>query len=325
MNPRKPIFLLLGGLAVAALAFWWFTTDHTGDLVLMGTVDANEVAVNTQITGRIVRLAVQEGQDVKAGDLVAELDSAELASARDAQAAQALSTTGDTASAVASAQASLSAAEAALAEAEANRVNQESLTRRTVALHAKGVTSIQDRDTAVQALKAVQAREKAARDQVQAAQATLRAARARTNQAEAARAQTREAAARVGYTRILSPVAGKVALWAARQGEVVAAGGTLVTVVDLSQTWVYAGVPETVADAVRLGDTLPVRMPSGARLEGKVIVKTVEGDFATQRDVGRIKRDIKTVRIKLLIPNPGEAYVPGMTAEVRIPRARVRP
>lgn len=324
MNPRRPIFILLGLLAAAALGFWWFTTDHSGDLVLMGTVDANEVVVNTMITSRIVRLAVQEGQDVKAGDLIAELDGAELASARDAQAATALSTQGDTAGAAASAEASLSAARAALAEAEANRVNQEGLTKRTVALAERGVASDQDRDTAVQALKAARAHEKAAQDQASAAEAALRAARARTNQAQAARAQTLEASARVGYTRILAPISGKVAVWAAREGEVVNPGGAIVTLMDLGQTWVYAGVPETVADAVRLGDALTVRMPSGARIEGKVIVKTAEGDFATQRDVGRIKRDIKTVRIKLLIPNPGEAYVPGMTAEVLIPRAKVR-
>jgi hypothetical protein len=38
------------------------------------------------------------------------------------------------------------------------------------------------------------------------------------------------------------------------------------------------------------------------------------------------KRDIKTIQIKLLIDNPGERFVPGMTAEVLVPRTRqVRP
>ena len=48
-------------------------------------------------------------------------------------------------------------------------------------------------------------------------------------------------------------------------------------------------------------------MPSGATVQGKVINKAAEADFATQRDVSRRKRDIKTVQIKLLIDNPGEA------------------
>ena len=110
---------------------------------------------------------------------------------------------------------------------------------------------------------------------------------------------------------------------AARLGEYVAAGTPIVTVVDLTQTWIYAPLPETQADSVQLGDTLRVVMPSGATTQGKVIAKLVEADFATQRDVSRIKRDIQTVQLKLLIDNPGMRYVPGMTAEVYIPRSRL--
>ena len=54
-----------------------------------------------------------------------------------------------------------------------------------------------------------------------------------------------------------------------------------------------------------------------------MIAKSAEGDFATQRDVSRRKRDIKTVRLKLLIPNEGMKFVPGMTAEVYIPKDKL--
>ena len=64
-------------------------------------------------------------------------------------------------------------------------------------------------------------------------------------------------------------------------------------------------------------------MPSGATIWGKVIAKDAQADFATQRDVSSIKRDIKTVQLKLLIPNPGEKFVPGMTAEVYIPKSKL--
>jgi multidrug resistance efflux pump len=104
---------------------------------------------------------------------------------------------------------------------------------------------------------------------------------------------------------------------------VVNPGTAIVTIVELAQTWVYAPIPETDADAVQIGDALKVRMPGGMLVDGKVLVKTAEGDFATQRDVSRRKRDIKTIRIKLLIPNPGERFVPGMTAEVLVPRSRL--
>jgi len=74
---------------------------------------------------------------------------------------------------------------------------------------------------------------------------------------------------------------------------------------------------------VQLGDSLRVMMPSGETLQGKVINKAAEADFATQRDVSARKRDIKTIQLKLLIDNPGERWVPGMTAEVYIPKAKL--
>jgi multidrug efflux pump subunit AcrA (membrane-fusion protein) len=123
---------------------------------------------------------------------------------------------------------------------------------------------------------------------------------------------------------VLAPVAGKVNVLASRQGEVLASGGTIATIMDLTQTWIYAPLPETQADAVQLGDSLEVVMPSGTKVQGKVIAKSAEADFATQRDInGGRKRDIKTVRLKLLIENPEERFVPGMTAEVYIPKGKL--
>jgi HlyD family secretion protein len=64
-------------------------------------------------------------------------------------------------------------------------------------------------------------------------------------------------------------------------------------------------------------------MPSGATIPGKVIFKNTEGDFATQRDVSRSKRDIKTVALKLRIDNQGMKYATGMTAEVLVPLSKL--
>ena len=55
-------------------------------------------------------------------------------------------------------------------------------------------------------------------------------------------------------------------------------------------------------------------------ITGEVIFKAVEGDYATQRDVSRRKRDIKTIGLKLKVDNPDGELVPGMTAEVLLPK-----
>jgi len=81
---------------------------------------------------------------------------------------------------------------------------------------------------------------------------------------------------------------------------------------------VRAAIPETQADHIGIGDTLRVRLPGGTVTNGKVFFKSAEADFATQRDVSRRKRDIKTIVLKVRLENPKGAYVPGMTAEVLV-------
>ena len=138
-----------------------------------------------------------------------------------------------------------------------------------------------------------------------------------------AQALLNQAQVQLGYAQVVSPISGKVNVRAARQGEVVRRGTPIVTITDLTQTWIYAPLPETEAESVQMGDSLRVVMPSGATIQGKVIAKSAEADFATQRDVSRRKRDIKTIRLKLLIDNPGMKYVPGMIAEVYIPKDKL--
>ena len=62
-----------------------------------------------------------------------------------------------------------------------------------------------------------------------------------------------------------------------------------------------------------------MRLPSGDVREGQVFFKGVEGDYATQRDVSRTKRDIKTFAIKVSMPNADRRLFIGMTATVLLP------
>jgi multidrug resistance efflux pump len=351
VNARNRVFLLLGLLTVGSLIWYLVTVRPSTDLQLIGTVDANEVVVSAKIPGRIQTLTVDEGQDVKAGQLIAMIESDDLQAARNAAEATAagqkwklgetveteLQDRGETGNAAVNAEAQVRAAQASLAQAEANYDHQQADTSRTVALAKQGIMSEQASDEAATSLQAAKAAVATARENVAAAEASLRQARAhellitvagRTvnetrDEAQNARALADQAKVELGYAQVFAPVSGKVNVRAARQGEVVTVGAPIVTIMDLTQTWVYAPLPETQADAVQLGDSLRVVMPSGATLQGKVINKSAEADFATQRDVSARKRDIKTVQLKLLIDNPGERFVPGMIAEVYIPKNKL--
>ncbi len=351
MNARNRILVLMAILLVVALCIYFFTAHQPGDLQLIGTVDANEVVLSSRIPGRIQTLTINEGDDVKAGELVATIQSDDLAAARNAAEAAMLSqkfklqgsqdterqTAGATHSQVANAQAQLQMAQASLLQAQANYEHQLADSDRTIALARQGVASQQASDEAKTSLAAAKAAVDAARQSVSAAEASLKLAIANTLQTQAAaktvassrsdmqnaQALLNQAQIELDYANVISPINGKVNVLAGRVGEVVAAGTPIATITDLTQTWVYAPLPETEADAVQLGDSLRVVMPSGATTWGKVIAKSAEGDFATQRDVSRRKRDIVTIRLKLLIDNPGMKYVPGMLADVYVPRSKL--
>ena len=344
--------MILGLLMVASLIWYLLTARPTGDLHLIGTVDANQVEVSSKIPGRIQTLTVEEGQDVKAGQLIAVIESDDLAAAQKAAEATVASqqsklsetveterqTRGETSSQTINAEAEVRAARASLAQAQAQLAHQQADTQRTVALAKQGIMSTQASEQSAASLQAYQAAVDTAKENVSAAEASLRQAQAHELQAavaartvattrgqvQNARALAAQAGVELGYSKVIAPVDGKVDVWAARQGEVVSPGTPIVTIMDLTQTWVYAPLPETQADAVQLGDNLRVALPSGASVQGKVIAKSAEADFATQRDInGGRKRDIKTIRLKLLISNPGERFVPGMTADVYIPKDKL--
>ena len=351
MSARNRVFIILALLTIGSLIWYLVTVRPTGDLQLIGTVDANEVLVNARIAGRIQTLTVKEGDYVKAGQVIAVIESDDLDAALKAAEATALSlrsrfngnietqkqNTGETQSATASAEAQIKVAEASVAQAKANLQHQQAETTRTVALAQQGIMSAQSRDETETALQASEAAVTAAESSLAAAQAAFRQARAHellaavsehtvaSSRADVANARAMADQARIekSYAEVVSPVNGRVAVWAARQGEVVTMGETIVSIMDLTQTWVYAPLPETQADTVKLGDSLRVVMPSGGTIQGKIINKSAQADFATQRDVSARKRDIKTIQLKMLIDNPDEKYVPGMTAEVYIPKDRL--
>ena len=81
MNARNRVFVILGLLTLGSLIWYLVTARSSGDLKLIGTVDANEVLVSAKIPGRIERLSVEEGQAVKAGDLIAVVESQDLTAA----------------------------------------------------------------------------------------------------------------------------------------------------------------------------------------------------------------------------------------------------
>jgi HlyD family secretion protein len=224
---------------------------------------------------------------------------------------------------------------AAVADLEKARLAFE----RTQNLASQGVTPASQLDEARTAHQAAQARVNALRRQVDAQRAAIDLARSRAEQVSAKRSQVQanehmQAAAvaqraradvRLAYAEIKAPIDGIVDVRAARTGEMVNPGQAVVTLINPDDLWVRADVEETYIDRVKLGDHLKVRLPSGAELDGVVFYRGVDAQFATQRDVSRTKRDIKTFEIRLRCDNADRRLAVGMTAYVDLPLSHEGP
>jgi multidrug resistance efflux pump len=241
-----------------------------------------------------------------------------------------------TADQIRQAEANVAAASAQEAEARADLDNAQAVLRRTRELARDNVVPAQQLDEARTTWEAARARVDALHKQVEAQRAAVALARANAQQTAvrrsqlqtnehqqaAADAQRAKAGVRLAYTEIRAPIAGVVDVRAARLGEVVSPGQPIVTLVDPDDLWVRADVEETYIDRVRIGDRLTIRLPSGVERPGTVFFRGVDAAFATQRDVSRTKRDIKTFEIRLRVDNRDRRLAVGMTAYVLLPVAK---
>jgi len=347
MTGRKFATFLLVIFTIAAVAYY-FTTPHGTDMPLIGVVDGNEVIVSPQMTGRIITLNVDEGSTVKKGDLIAVLDSTELEANLAATKANVTSleeqvneanhnytwTNGQTDASLIEANERATYAQAQLEPARAQLKRDRDDLRRMQQLFDKGEVSAQDRDHAEAAVTISQANVTALEQATKAEAAAVNVAQANRIQVDArksaisttmaqleqARASEAQMAAQLGYAKIYAPLDGIVSVRVAKQGEVVAIGAPIVVVVDVDHLWVRADVEETYSDSVVIGQKLRVQLPDGTITEGPLIFRAAENNFATQRDVSRTKRDIRTFALKVAIPNPDRRLFTGMTATVLLPR-----
>jgi len=346
MKRVRPLLGLVLLLAIGAGAYYYGNRTPSS-LVLTGIVTTNDVVVSPQIAGQIQQLLVTEGDAVKKDQLLAVLTpdelrqerafyshSAEGATSQVRESAAALRfQEQQTADQIRQAEATLSATESQRTAAEADLENARLISERQQKMTSQGISPMEQFDQARTAYDAARARVASLAKQVDAQRSAVALARANAeqisvrrsqlqaneHQEEAANAQRAKADVRLAYTEIHAPIDGIVDVRAVRLGEVVNPGQPVVTLINPDDLWVRADVEETYIDRVRLGDKLSVRLPSGAEREGTVFHRGVDAGFATQRDVSRTKRDIRTFEIRLRVDNRDRALAVGMTAYVLLP------
>ena len=344
---KRIIRLLVIVAVIAAAVRYYAMRPGPTELVLTGIVTTDDVIVSPQIGGRITSLLVKEGDAVAPNQLIAVIDPGELQADRayyDHSVAGLSSQVQESEAAVrfqerqtedqiSEAEATLASMVAQQAEASATLENAKINFDRTQALSNQGVAPVQQYDQARTSLDAAKAHLDAINKQVEAQKAAVALAKANAEQVSmkqgqlaanehqraAAVAQRAKADVRLSYSEVHAPSAGIVDVRAARAGEVVNVGQAIVTLVNPDDLWIRADVEETYIDGVRIGDKLQVRLPSGEVRNGTVFYRAADGAFATQRDVSRTKRDIKTFEVRLRADNSDRRLAVGMTAYVLLP------
>jgi HlyD family secretion protein len=344
---KRPV--VLGAVVAVALAaaVYWFALRQPPSLVLTGIVTTDEVRVGAQIQGRLDELMVQPGDSVEKNELIAKIQPQEAqadvdfykntqrasAAAVDEAEAQLKFLEMQTQEQIREARANVAVSRAQVQQAKADLENAELKFKRERDLRDRQLNSQEALDLARTTYESAAARAEALEKQVQAAEAALAVAQANAEQVAARRAalssanqqlaaagaQTEKAKVRFAYTEVRAPIAGIVDVRATLGGEIVNPGQTIVTLVDPDDLWVRADVEESYIDRIRLGDELTVRLPSGRERACQVFFRGVDADYATQRDVSRTKRDIKTFEIRLRCDNSDRSLALGMTAYVTLP------
>jgi len=341
MTKRLVPLLLL--LAVSAGGWYFWQHSHPADLMLTGIVTTNDVVVSPLAGGQIAALLVKEGDAVTKDQVLARITPDELRADRAYFDQSAIGLSSEvrqneaalryqeqqTQSAVLQAEANVAAADAQQASAQADVENARQTLDRVKQLVRSNVAAKAELDQAQAAFDAGTARVDALKKQADAARAAaeqiaMRRAQLQASQSQlrAADAQRTKADVRLAYTEVRSPINGVVDVRAAREGEVVGVGQPILSLINPDDLWVRVDVEESYIERVKIGETMQVRLPSGLEVTGTVFFRGVDAGFATQRDVSRTKRDIKTFEVRLRVDNRDRRLALGMTAYVLLPVGR---
>ena len=329
---RVAVLLVTGILGVVAWQKLGSTDKNKGLVSGNGRIEAVEIDIAAKIAGRIKEILVREGEFVTAGQVVATIDTETL----EAQLNQAVAQQQQAVNAVATAQSQLSqresenrAAQATVQQREAELVKARQHASRSAELVKTGAIAQQDADDDRAQLRNAEAALNAARAQAAASESSIVTART-----QIAGAQSAVAAAQANVDRIRSeirdcilksPRDGRVQYRVAQPGEVVGAGGRVLSMVDLSDVYMTFFLPTAMAGRVAMGTEVRLVLDAAPQYVipaqvsfisdvAQFTPKTVETANEREKLMFRIRAQIPVELLKKYITQvktglPGVAYV----------------
>ena len=310
--------LVLAGIVVAVAGVTavlvWAALRHPGPgagfVSGNGRIEATEIDVATKLAGRVLEVSVNEGDFVQAGQPLAQMQVDVLDAQRDeakAQTRKAVTAVSGAEAEVAARRSNTVVARAMVGQRESELDAAQRRLVRSEALTREGAMAVQELEDDQARVRSAEAVLTGAEAQVSAAQATIVAAQAQVIGAGSSVAATEATVARVEAdikdSQLKAPRSGRVQYRIAEPGEVLAAGGKVLNLVDLSDVYMTFFLPETVVGKVALGSEVHVVLDAAPRyvIPAKVSFvastaqftpKTVETASERQKLMFRVKAQI---------------------------------
>jgi HlyD family secretion protein len=288
-----------------------------------GTVEATDVDIRSEASGKILALYFDEGDWVKKGDVIAEIDHEKL----DIELAQAKARLAET-------EAQLTLLIKGLRDKEVERARETLLESKVLLkdnkreytriqkLYEEEVVDLGSRDKAEAAYEAAQKRYEIAKKNYEIALEGSRKEEIQAGEAvkEAAEAQVKLIERRIEDATVTIPIDGVISERYVELGELMSVGSLIATVIDLKHVWVMAYVSEKNLGKVKLGRQGKVMVDSFPHKEfiGKVTYISPEAEF-TPKNIQTKEERVKLVfGVKIEVDNPDQELKPGMPADAVI-------
>lgn len=311
---RRLVFIV-AAIAVVGIGafFWWKALQPKNEGIASGNgrIEGTDVDIAAKIAGRIEKIFVREGEFVKAGQLLVQMQidtlEAQLNEAR-AQREAAIHNAKAAEAQVSAKESEKAAAIATVAQRQANWDAAHRRFERTEKLAREKVDTPQQLDDDRATQNAADAAVKTAQAQVEAAQAAIEAARAQLVSARsnvtAAEATIARIEADIRDSALKAPRDGRVQYKIAQEREVLPAGGKVLNMVDLADVYMTFFLPEKQAGRVNIGTEARIILDAAPELVIPANVTFVAdvAQFTPKTVETKEERQKLSFRVKAYIP-----------------------
>lgn len=296
-------------------------TEDPFMITASGYVEATDVRLSAKIAGRVESVAVSEGDAIKAGAVVAKIETIDLELAlRQARAEREVADAELRLRMKGARDEDIREMEAQLRSAESDLAGAQRDYERFEALLERGSGTTKSRDDAKTRRDTLRARV----DAISQSLARLRSG-FRSEEKDAARARLAGVDARIAQLEqqiadatIVSPIDGVVTEKLAEPGELLSPGGPVAVITNLADAWLNVYISEPDLPRVRLGMEAVVNTDDGQTRKGKIIYVASKAEFTPKNVQTRDERAKLVFKLKIGLDNEDGLFKPGMPAEMNM-------